>query len=177
MPSRSLEDVDTIIVLKEGDNASLEATEISLHAFSGIYNPRTIRVTSWVGGWPLTILVDSGSTHNSIQDMVVHKLGMVVEPLPAFRIFIGSGEFLVCKEVCERVTITLQNIVLTEDLFVLSIGGTNVVLGMQWLEKLGSVTMDHRSLTMEFEFRERKVWLQGDPHLADSEISASGLRC
>lgn len=46
------------------------STEISLHAFSGTYNPRTIRVTKWFEGKPLTIFVDNGSTHNFIQDSV-----------------------------------------------------------------------------------------------------------
>lgn len=152
-----LEEADPITPSKEDDNTNQAATEISLHAFSGTYNPRTIRVMGWVGGRPLTILVDSGSTQNFIQDTEVQKLGMTVEPLPTFRVFIGSSEFLVCKEVWRRVTITLQNVVLTEDLFVLSMGGTNVVLGIQWLEKFGPVTTDHRALTMEFEVGEQKI--------------------
>lgn len=137
---------DTEEVLEPGP-ASIE---ISLHTFSGTYNPRTIRVTRWVDGRPLTILVDSGSTHNFVQNIVVRKLGIPVEPLPAFDIFIGSGKFLVCREVCRQVTVILKNVVLTEDLFVLGMGGANVVLGIQWLEKLGSMTMNHKDLTIEF---------------------------
>lgn len=139
--------------------------EISLHAFSGTYNLRTIRVTGWLEGKPLTILVDNRSTYNFIQESVVQKLGIPVEPLDAFCVFIGSGEFLVCREVCRQVSLTLQNMVLIEDLFVLDMGGANVVLGIQWLEKLGPVTTNHKELIIEFEIGERTIRLQGDPQL------------
>lgn len=108
---------------------------------------------------------------------MVHKLGIPIEPLPVFHLFIGSGEFLVCKEVCRQVTLTLQNTIITKDLFMLRMGGTNVMLGIQWLEKLGLVTANHKELTMEFELGDQKVRLQGDPHLADSEITKSRLCC
>lgn len=166
---------ETKVEIGDENNASPKATKINLHALSRIYNPKTIRVTGWVGGKPLAILVDSGSTHNFVQDTVVRKLGLAVEPLSMFRVFIDGGEFLVCKEVCRQVPINLQNVVLTEDLFRLNMGGANIVLGIQWLERLGLVTMDHQTLTMEFVVRDKTVRLQGDPHLADSEISASGF--
>lgn len=51
-----------------------------------------------------------------------------------------------------------------------------MVLGIQWLGKLRPVTTDHKELSMEFWDGARKVRLQGDPHLADSEILKSGLR-
>lgn len=107
---------------------------------------------------------------------MVQKLGIPVEPLPAFQVFIGSGEFLVCKEVCHQVLLSLQNTVFTEDLFVLGMGGANVVLGIQWLKKLGLVTTNHRELAMEFELGDLKVRLQGEPHLIDYEITKLGLR-
>lgn len=93
-----------------------------------------------------------------------------MEPLDAFHVFIGSEEFLVCREVCRQVSLTLQNVVLTEDLFILGMGGVNVVMGLQWLEKLGLVTTNHKELTIEFEIGEWTILLQGDPQLTDAEI-------
>lgn len=61
-------------ITREADdtiNAVPLATEISLHAFSGTFNLCMIPVTGLVDGKPLTMLVDSGSTHNFIQDYVV----------------------------------------------------------------------------------------------------------
>lgn len=91
-------DNNPVVLPEEEVNASTMANEISLYAFSGTYNPRTISVTGWVGGKPLMILVDSGSTHNFIQDTLMHKLGLAVEPLPEFWVFIGSWELIPCMQ-------------------------------------------------------------------------------
>lgn len=104
------------------------------------------------------------------------RLGFEMQSLVEFRLFIGSGEYLICKEVCRRVSMTIQNTMIKEYLFVLSMGGANIVLGIQWLEKLGSVTTNYKELTMEFHDGDRHVILQGDPHVSESEISKEELR-
>lgn len=155
---------------------SVATTEISMQAFSCAFNPRTIRLTGWVQGRPLSVLIDSGSTHNFIQESVVNRCGYVIESLLAFKVFIGSGEYLVCKEVCRQVVISIQNTPVTEDLFVLSMSGANIVLGIQWLGKLGPVTRNHKELTMEFDDGDKHVRFQGDLQLTELELSKSGLQ-
>lgn len=76
------------------------AIEISLQALSSTFNPRTLQLRGKVKGRDLTILIDSGSTHNFVQDNVAYKLEVGLQPLPEFKLFIGSGEYLVCREVC-----------------------------------------------------------------------------
>lgn len=111
-----------------GDTVEIEedlvtTKEISLHAFSGTVNPRTIHLKGWIQGRPLSMLIGSGSTHNFIQEKVATRLGYEMQELPAFNVFIGSGEYLVCKEVCRQVSISIQNTCIVEDLFVLAMGG------------------------------------------------------
>lgn len=114
--------------------------EISLQVLSSTFNPRTLRLCGTVKGRELTILIDSGSTHNFVQDSVVYKLGVGLQPLPEFRVFIGSGESLICREVCRKVPLVVQEVTIIEDPYVLAVEGANVVLGIQRLETLGSVT-------------------------------------
>lgn len=157
--------------VEEEARNSATTTEISMQAF----NPRTIKLSEWVQGRPLSVLIDNGSTHNFIQETVVTRLGFEVESLPAFKVFIGSGEYLVSKEVCRQIVISIQNTTVTENLFVLLMGGANIVLGIQWLGKLGPVTTYHKELTMEFEEGGKRIRLQGDHQLLEAEISKSGL--
>lgn len=65
---------------------------------------------------------------------------------------------------------------MTEDLFILPMGGANIAHSIQWLAKLGPVTTYHKELTMEFDIGKKWVRLQGDPLLAEVEISKSGLQ-
>ncbi|WVZ17266.1 hypothetical protein V8G54_010248 [Vigna mungo] len=56
------------------EDTSQEVGLISLHAFSGQWTPRTFRVTGSRQGYAVQILVDSGATHNFIQNRVAQFL-------------------------------------------------------------------------------------------------------
>lgn len=61
-----------------------------------------------------------------------------------------------CTEDWRQVMITIQGAEVQTDLFVLAMGGANVVLGVQWLETLGDITINHKNLTMEFTLNGRR---------------------
>ena len=49
------------------------------------------------------------------------------------------------------------------DFFLLPIEGPNVVLGIQWLQSLGRISMDYSEMTMKFKWEGQSVILRGDP--------------
>lgn len=80
----------------------------------------------------------------------------------------GRGE---CKGLCTRV----QGIDICDDFLALELGNSDVILGIQWLEKLGPVTTNWKLQTMRFKCaREEKV-LQGDPALERTQISLKAI--
>lgn len=150
--------------------------KISLHTLAGIFNPRTIRLTGAIQGQQLSILIDSGSTHNFIQDAMADWLGLQLHPLPKFHVYIGSGEYLICRGRCEQVAICVQQATIKHDLYILTMEGANVVLGIQWMETLGEIKTNYKELTMEFKLLGKMIRLQGNPQIAESAISGNGLR-
>lgn len=58
-----------------------------------------------------------------------------------------------------------------EDFLPLELGSTDVILGIQWLEKLGVVRNNWKTRIMEFEVNEEPIILKGDPTLVRSKIS------
>ena len=51
---------------------------------------------------------------------------------------------------------------LTDDLFVVDVPNTNVVLGVQWLYSIGKYSTDYRTMEMEFQGPDgRRVVLRG----------------
>lgn len=81
-----------------GDNSD-DNIEISLHALSGSYNPQILWLISSINEQQLSIIIDGGSTHNFIQAFVVYKLGVSLQTLPEFCMFIGSDVHLIFREV------------------------------------------------------------------------------
>ena len=104
----------------------------SLNALAGQINPRSLCLIGEVGSHSFQVLIDSGSTHNFIKPTVAERMGLPIQPTAPFRVYIGNGDFLLCKYFCPQVALTLQRTVFTLDIFVLLIKGPDVVLGIQW---------------------------------------------
>ncbi|XP_015387832.1 uncharacterized protein LOC107177859 [Citrus sinensis] len=134
----------------------------SLNALAGQANPRSLRLIGEIDSHTFQVLIDSGSTHNFIKPALAERLGLAIQPTTNFRVYIGNGDFLVCKQVCPQANLTMQGSAFIVDLFILPIEGIDVVLGIQWLQKLGKVFHDYSALTMEFFLNGQPVMLRGD---------------
>jgi hypothetical protein len=129
---------------------------ISLHALLGHTIPQTIRLLGHINNHPLSILVDSGSTHNFIQDRVARQLGLTLQPTQSFQVLVGNGEELHCSHMSHDTPLVIDSTPFSVDLFVLPLSGAEIVLGVQWLRTLGPTLTDYSHLTLSF-CREGKI--------------------
>jgi len=67
-------------VLLEPKGGVGKELELSLHAMEGSSSPRTIRLLGHVNKKLVSILLDTGSTHNFIDPRVVQRTGLQVSP-------------------------------------------------------------------------------------------------
>ena len=88
---------------------------------------------------PLTILIDYGSTHNFIDPRIAKHADCFVHPCSSFELMIANGDTLPCKGKCRNVHISMGDYNLRSDMFALTLGGCDVVLGAQWLRTLGPI--------------------------------------
>ncbi|XP_026419641.1 uncharacterized protein LOC113315596 [Papaver somniferum] len=65
-------DTEEMITPAAANQMHYEPT-ISLHALTGSSFPNTMRVTGYIAGQPLTILLDSGSTHNFLHPTIAKR--------------------------------------------------------------------------------------------------------
>ncbi|MCI14051.1 retrotransposon-derived protein PEG10-like [Trifolium medium] len=68
-----------------------DPAQISLHALMGHSIPQTLRVLGQICNNPVGVLIDSGSTHNFVQDRVVKQLGLVPQPAHSFKYWGCNG--------------------------------------------------------------------------------------
>ncbi|KAH9782770.1 hypothetical protein KPL71_009054 [Citrus sinensis] len=126
----------------------------SLNALTGQSNPRSLRVLGILASYQFQGLIDSGSTHNFLKPPLAERLGLSVQAITPFRVYIGNGDFLTCRFLCPKVPINMQGHEFLLDFFLLPIEGPDVVLGIQWLQSLGRISMDYSEMTMEFNLFE-----------------------
>ncbi|PKI43984.1 hypothetical protein CRG98_035660 [Punica granatum] len=80
----------------------IPSPQISLHALLGTRSCQTMRIVGIMGKRLLHILVDSGSTHNFLNEEVGKKLGCQTELMSAVRVAVANGNELKCERVCKK---------------------------------------------------------------------------
>ncbi|GJR54706.1 retrovirus-related pol polyprotein from transposon 17.6 [Tanacetum coccineum] len=68
-----------------------------------------------------------------------------------FHVTLANQEKIECVSRCKALTIAIHGKSITADYYVLPVAACPIVLGVQWLETIGPITMDYKQLTMSFE--------------------------
>lgn len=123
-----------------------------------------------IEGNKVLILIDSGPTSNFISTSVARRLGLVCTDCKPFGVTLGTGAKVYGDGICRQIRLSLQGIDIVEDFFSLELGSLDVILGVQWLEKLGTVIINWKPQEMKFTFGDRNCALYGDPYLRCSQV-------
>nr|ABD78322.1 polyprotein [Primula vulgaris] len=149
----SVEEIDENIV---GENA-----EITLQAITGVTNSTSIRFVGKLKGQKVSILVDSGSTHNFIDPKWVPLLKLSNVQSDIMEVKIANGDKIKSSGTCEKVKLLIQENQFEVDFLLLPLVGYDLVLGVHWLSQLGVINCDFKNLTMTFTHGNKKVCLKG----------------
>ncbi|KAF5481387.1 hypothetical protein F2P56_002043, partial [Juglans regia] len=120
-----------------------------------------MRVMGKIGGQSITILIDTGSTHNFLDPAVFEKAKLHADCVDKVKVRVASGELLSSVGRCKEVRVKIQGVIFVVDVHVLVLAGCDMVLGMQWLRELGTVLWNFNKLSMKFSKDGKEVSLQG----------------
>lgn len=73
-----------------------EKFHLSLHAFTGQPTPKTLRFQAAIRGHIVSVLIDTGSSHNILQPRIAAFLGLPIQSIDAFDVMVGNGAYLKC---------------------------------------------------------------------------------
>ena len=88
----------------------------------------------------------------------------------AFGVTLGTGLEVFGDGIYAKLRLTLQGIEICDRFFALELGSLDIILGVQWLEKLGTVTVKWKNQIMRFLWEGQPVTLMGDASLQCSKI-------
>ena len=120
-----------------------------------------------IEGREVVMLVASGASKSFIAKGVVKELGLpACETDECFGL--ANGGVVKSEGVCRGMVVKVQEeMEIIHDFFVLELGeGKDIVLGVDWLARLGKIVANFRELTMKFEVAGKAVTLKGDPSLS-----------
>ncbi|KAD4888929.1 hypothetical protein E3N88_21002 [Mikania micrantha] len=138
-----------------------ETAEISLHAILGRPHPTTMKVHGKINQTEVLILVDGGSTHNFVSDVLVNELKLETQLIEPFGVQIGNGDVIRCGRICKNIPVQVGELTITQDFHPFSLGGADLVLGVQWLATLNTVQANWREMFMIFTIDGKKYKFQG----------------
>ena len=97
---------------KEKEEASEIFEEISskilMHAISGSLSLETMQVKRMIKWQPITILIDSGSTHNFIDPTLSKKIQCCINKEKPFEVMVANGEKLATSDKCTNIPVSIQ---------------------------------------------------------------------
>jgi hypothetical protein len=124
--------------------------EISLHALTGISSAKTMQLMVTIAGTKLCALVDSGSTHTFIHDVVVHRLGLSIMHQLSLSVQVMNGEHLQSSGACKSIDLSIQGEMICMDCYALPLDGFDVIFSVRWVQSLGPIVWDFAALSMAF---------------------------
>jgi hypothetical protein len=148
-------------LLEENVPKLQQEPEISLHALTGWSTPKTMTLTSKVGQHEFVVLIDNEPTNNFIGDKMANSLHLHVVPTKPFIVRVTNENKLHCQERFEHVHIMLQGVYFSFTLYLSYLTRLNLVFGVQWLEQLGSVVCNWKTMIMRFIWENQVRTLQG----------------
>ena len=129
---------------------------ISCNALVGITTPQTLKIEGHIKKKKVIMLIDSGSTHNFIHCKVAKELNCFLYPAPECQVMVENGRTINCSRKCHNIKLTMGEYVLNSPMLSIPMGGADVVLGVQWLQSLGTIAFNFQELFLNFFRKERK---------------------
>ncbi|XP_056849743.1 transposon Tf2-1 polyprotein isoform X1 [Raphanus sativus] len=147
------------------DTTGSQLMQISLFSFLGMDSPTTMKVRGRVGNHTMTILIDSGATHNFIAPTFIKKAHLPTITNTKLQVLLGTGIIVQGLGVCTQVPLHIQGLEFVVDCIALELSGVDLVLGVQWLRKLGLCEIDWEKQEWSFVWGKERVKLRGESDL------------
>lgn len=138
-----------------------EHFQLSRTALVGSLTPKTLRVQGMVRELVVTILIDSGSSHNIMQPRIAEFLQFPITAIAPFSVIVGNDQSITCAGSCSDVPVKLGNEVFSIPFYILPIHGADLVLGVQWLQTLGAFLSDYTIPAITFSHNGKQITLTG----------------
>ena len=138
---------------------------------AGHITSRSIQLWAMVASHRVRVLIDTGASHNFICPKVVQAAGLEISHTADFVVTVGNGEQVMSSGKCTGVQVQFPNLMVSQDFYVFPLEGSEVVLGLAWLDTLGDVVANFKESRLVISDSHEGIVLQGDPELCYGEVA------
>ena len=88
---------------------------------------------------------------------------------------VANGGTINCSGKCHNIKLSIGEYVLTSPMLSIPMGGADVVLGVQWLQSLGTIAFNFQELFIKFSTEGKEVELRGIEGKTGKIISSNSM--
>jgi hypothetical protein len=159
--------------LEAEDDLLNNLCNLSLNAISGTDPQDCMWVRALVKNQVMLILIDSGSSHSSIDSSFANRVNLSIQPMSPVPVHVANGATMTCNSIIPSLDWWVQGHTFSSRMRVLDMGAYDAILGYDWLSAHNPMVCDWQSKTIEFVDAGVKVSLSGvqSPDVHISELS------
>ncbi|KAJ0043686.1 hypothetical protein Pint_18478 [Pistacia integerrima] len=109
-----------------------------------------MRFLGHICGRAVVILVDTGSTNNFMDPSVIQRSHLPSNQTEWLSVKVANGQAVLSEGSCAAVPLHMQGNLYAIDFYILTLGGCDIVLGVQWLRTMGPLLWDFSRLQIKF---------------------------
>lgn len=107
-----------------------------------------MQVVGQKGKKNLSILINSGSTHNFLDQEAGEKLHCAMQQVNPLKVAVANGSELISDTLCRGFRWRMQGLEFQANVLLLKLDSYDMVLGTQWLASLGDIAWNFREFSM-----------------------------
>jgi hypothetical protein len=112
------------------------------------------------------VLIDGGASHNFIDSALLKRRHIPTVEFEGFKVEVAGGSTMPCDRYIPGMKLTLGRHELVQDVYVMDLPDTNIILGVQWLSHVGAY---HHQLQDHGDVIYRGGWTKKGIHLANPQ--------
>jgi hypothetical protein len=121
-------------------------------------------------------LIDCGSTHSFINYKLEKYLNLFVFRALEFQVMIANGGTINYFRKFHSINLNMGEYLLDNSMISIQMGGANVVLGVQWLQSLGTMALNFQDLFLGFSLEGKEIDLRGIQGKHSKVISSNSMK-
>ncbi|KAJ1692442.1 hypothetical protein LUZ63_009140 [Rhynchospora breviuscula] len=156
--------------IHEVEEPAFEQADISMCSPMGGPNSHTLKFKGFIQQTPILALIDSGSTHSFIHPSIVQLNAVPTIPSPPMLVKTASGSKLLSDLKCQPLQFALQQHQFEGEFRVLEVQGYDIILGMDWIAKVGPLVIDCVQGVVKLKQGDTDVSLQVQNEVAEVKL-------
>ena len=126
-----------------------------------ITTPHALKIEVYIKKKKVIVLIDLGSTHHFIHCKVAKELNCFLYPTPECKVMVENGGTINFSRKFHNIKLAMGKYVLNSPMFSIPMGAIDVVLGVQWLQSLGTIAFNFPEIFLKFFSEGKEIELQG----------------